>query len=198
MQRVGPKSIGEGKYEEMAEPCRNGHLSYRYLSNGACWACQDARRRQYRASEKGARTEAASRKAAYDRNPEKYREASRKRFSNNPGLAAEQSRMWRERNPDAVKAYSARYVREQSALKARLAADYTARKLRATPAWADPEAILEVYREAERLTAETGIAHEVDHVVPLRGKQVCGLHVAENLRAIPKAENRKKYNTFHD
>jgi len=48
------------------------------------------------------------------------------------------------------------------------------------------------YVEAARLTKETGIPHEVDHIEPLQGKEVSGLHVPWNLRVIPKSTNRRK------
>ena len=70
-----------------------------------------------------------------------------------------------------------------------------ARKLDATPDWLTQEHIADIeaiYRLARSLTAETGTAHDVDHIVPLQGKNVCGLHVPWNLRAIPAYQNRQK------
>lgn len=52
--------------------------------------------------------------------------------------------------------------------------------------------------QAARLTRRTGIVHEVDHIVPLQGENVCGLHVETNLRVITKAANREKSNRWQD
>lgn len=65
---------------------------------------------------------------------------------------------------------------------------------RATPLWADPKAIRNVYRAAEELTLETGVTHSADHLVPLCNPYVCGLHVQDNLCVLPLADNVKKSN----
>jgi hypothetical protein len=70
------------------------------------------------------------------------------------------------------------------------------RTKQATPTWANKEAIKEVYRTAVELTESTGNKYEVDHIVPLTSKLVCGLHVEHNLRVITFEENRKKSNHF--
>lgn len=66
----------------------------------------------------------------------------------------------------------------------------------ATPKWANKEKIKEVYLEAITLTNSTGIPHEVDHIVPLTNKLVCGLHNEFNLRVVSRNENRTKWNKF--
>lgn len=93
-------------------------------------------------------------------------------------------------------------VREEDGRKLAATRAYTskqrAKRLLRTVPWADPAAIKAFYDEAERLTRETGITHEVDHIIPLVGRRVSGLHIETNLRVITKAENRAKSNHFED
>lgn len=63
-----------------------------------------------------------------------------------------------------------------------------------TPPWADMKAIRKIYVQCAKLTLATGIEHHVDHVVPIKGRQVSGLHVPWNLQVLPGPENRKKSN----
>lgn len=66
----------------------------------------------------------------------------------------------------------------------------------ATPRWADQNKIVAIYMERERLSCETGIPHDVDHVIPIVSQLVCGLHCEFNLRVVPAHENRSKSNRF--
>lgn len=69
-----------------------------------------------------------------------------------------------------------------------------ARVRKATPRWADTRAIRNVYLRCAKITAATGVEHHVDHIVPINGKSVCGLHVHWNLQVIPGADNLAKSN----
>lgn len=71
-----------------------------------------------------------------------------------------------------------------------------AKRIKRDVAWADRCAIAKIYAEAERLTRETGVAHHVDHIIPLQGRYVSGLHVESNLRVIPWQENLRKANRY--
>lgn len=79
----------------------------------------------------------------------------------------------------------------------KVAADSSKRRasqFKACPWWADMVAIEAVYRECRKLTQLSGIDHHVDHIVPILGKNVCGLHVHWNLRVISAKENQVKGN----
>lgn len=72
-------------------------------------------------------------------------------------------------------------------------------KLKATPIWADAEhraRITEIYAIAQQLQEITGAVYHVDHIVPLRGKTVCGLHVWWNLQPLLEKSNIVKGDVF--
>lgn len=72
-----------------------------------------------------------------------------------------------------------------------------ARKINATPSWVtqeDKKTIEAKYAMAKWLSEVVGVLYHVDHIIPLRGKNVSGLHVPDNLRIITAEENMRKGN----
>ena len=97
----------------------------------------------------------------------------------NPEKYATSMREWQRTNADKVNATVAKR---------------NAAKLQATPVWASKQKIDEFYYTADMLGMHTGDPHHVDHVVPLRSKLVCGLHVEHNLQVLTGLDNLKKGN----
>lgn len=89
------------------------------------------------------------------------------------------SKAFQKRHPDKVSAYVMRR--------------YAAKK-HATPSWANATYIMDMYLIARICTEATGVKYQVDHIVPLRSKKVCGLHVEHNLQVITGADNHAKNN----
>jgi hypothetical protein len=71
-----------------------------------------------------------------------------------------------------------------------------AAKRNACPTWVDRAEIKCFYDQARALSKETGIKHHVDHIIPLKSKIVCGLHVPQNLVVITATDNLRKGNRF--
>lgn len=114
-------------------------------------------------------------------NRENERERLREYARANSELYAARSRTWRETRPHLNAAKEARR---------------RASKSQATPPWADSKAINAIYEEAVRLSNESGELMHVDHIVPLKGRNVCGLHCEANLRVVPAVENLRKSNSL--
>ncbi|MDE2020684.1 MAG: HNH endonuclease [Patescibacteria group bacterium] len=91
-----------------------------------------------------------------------------------------------------------RCCQRHHAARLAMSAKHRASKINATPKWANQGAIKEIYDAAHKISTTTGRPMHVDHVIPLRGKTVCGLHVEGNLQLLPKHENIKKSNKFSD
>lgn len=104
------------------------------------------------------------------------------------------SRAWYEANKErATKTRETYRVNNAGKVTAWLRAREIA-KLSAIPAWADLKAMEAIYEAARAMTMITMIKHEVDHIVPLKSKLVCGLHCEANMQILTKRTNVQKGN----
>jgi hypothetical protein len=101
---------------------------------------------------------------------------------------------WHIKNINSVKSWRAEYYRANPHLKNVNTAKRRAQKLQATPPWADTAAIKAIYEQASFMSKVLGEKQHVDHIIPLQGKKVCGLHVAANLQILSATDNLKKSN----
>jgi hypothetical protein len=90
--------------------------------------------------------------------------------------------------------YSINWQKENSGRVNAKIANREAKKNKATPKWADIRKIQEIYESCSEKTKKENIKYSVDHIIPLNGKNVCGLHVHYNMRIIPLVDNIRKGN----
>lgn len=144
----------------------------------------------------------------------KYVVAYRKEwYAKNRQAKKNKSKQWREANEDRVKktgaryrhknrekkrAYDREYNKRDPAKRSAAKAAYRARKLKQTLNLPDHSRreMQEIYERAAHLTKITGESHHVDHILPLKHKLFCGLHVPWNLQILPRRLNMKKSNTL--
>lgn len=102
---------------------------------------------------------------------------------------------WRSRNPEYMRVYNMEYAKHSGWAKKypernryKRACHRAAISCR-VPKWADLSVIKQFYINCPK-------GYEVDHIIPLRGKNISGLHIIENLQYLPQQQNRIKGNRF--
>ena len=126
----------------------------------------------------------AYKKAWVEANPEKVKENSKKRYLEKKQEIKSYSSQYKKKNPHKANASKAKRK--------------AAKNLR-TPKWLnniDFERIETQYKLAEILTKLHNEPWHVDHIIPLQGKFVSGLHVPTNLQVLRGSENCSKSNQF--
>jgi hypothetical protein len=111
-----------------------------------------------------------------------YRNANKQKL-------AELNKQWREKNKDVLSEKRKKYQKDNAELINARCMKRHCKKLQRIPKWADLDKIKDVYANCPK-------GMEVDHIIPLQGELVSGLHVAENLQYLTQKENCSKNNKF--
>jgi hypothetical protein len=192
VSRDAARQLGRTRFF-IGVPCKHGHVSERLVSNRRCVACSDIQTKVWRKSHP--ETTAEQKRNWVAKNRDKVRAIKKAYYRANEKDRADQavrSKRWLEANREKSREATAKWRRNNLAKAAAAQQRRRAKKLQRTPVWADHKKILQFYVLARELTEQTGIEHEVDHIHPLQGTVVSGLHVETNLQILPKAENRSK------
>ena len=173
------------KYYFTGQPCKHGHIAPR-KTKGACveclkveWAKGNVERAEYFREYNQSNAGRQAKQEYYARNKETV-------------IARAQGRLDAEKNQ-----YRQKHKQDNPDYYRSLVSFRRRRFRQATPKWLTAEQKMEIrlkYRLAIELSRISGIRHAVDHVIPLYGENVCGLHVPWNLEVITQDENLKKYN----
>ena len=139
-------------------------------------------------------------------NKEKISERGKKYYNANKEKRKKYSKEYRIAHPKKIaeyqKEYDKKYRIDNQAIRNASHAKRRAAKLQQTPTWADSEAIKDIYLDCTEINLAAKAAgctesFQVDHIVPLQGKNVSGLHVENNLQIITTTENIRKNNKFY-
>ena len=148
--------------------------------------CRDGKSPQCRNCKKA--YDAARRKA----DPARSKSQSAQYYRSNIEKVQARHKVWRENNKEYTRSYLKAYCEKRPGFNAAKVMKYVAAKLKATPAWITKEQL----RQIEEVYATCPEGFEVDHIIPLRGKTVSGLHVPWNLQHLSIGQNRSKGNKF--
>jgi len=216
------RALGHNLYFT-GKPCAHGHVTYRYVGDRICSECAKAKvkklstagggnsRRWAKKTEEQKAAIYAKRKDYYVRTKEerrKERMASYNKLKQNPewvmarrkkinAYRAKAGRSPEISNPEVKRRYKqtprGKVVTNTNAAKRHAA------KIQRTPAWLSEDdywMLEQAYELAALRTKLFGFSWHVDHVLPMQGKKISGLHVPSNVQVIPGVENVRKANRF--
>jgi len=123
-------------------------------------------------------------------NKEKISKRNKQYYVGNKENILKQQKYYKTNNKEAVSSRNKQYRQKNKTKRSANQAKRRASKLQRTPTWSETELIKDFYRNRPE-------GYHVDHIIPLQGEIVCGLHVIANLQYLMAKENLKKGNKFN-
>lgn len=182
-ERAAAKAEGKTIYFT-GRPCKHGHFAMRVTLNGTCVTCANI-------------SEKKSRLKKLEKNPDFYKIY----YANHSERIKHAVSQYRIKNPDKVKISNKTSKAKRRSRATAAEMERQALKINATPRWLTKQQrkqIETVYEVSRNTSLRAGYVCHVDHIIPLRGDGVCGLHVPWNLRVVSRSYNIKKKNKLDE
>lgn len=174
---------------------RRGIMVFRHT----CRECERAASIEYEKENKDKRL--AEKRAFYLNNSEKEKQRKIVAYWKNPEKEKARAAKWRDKNREYLREKDRKNAKERPAYFSFKTQKRHTAKLQRTPPWLSAKQWQDIkteYELASWCSKVQGQKYHVDHIVPLQGKQVCGLHVPWNLQVIPATDNMKKSNKHNE
>ncbi len=166
--------------------CKRGHIAKRRTTNGSCIECE-------RENDRKRIRPITYYKSKYRENRERYRRYRKTAYNKYREKRIQETIQWQKDNPEKVNIKNSRWRKKNSGKVNAQTIRYRTRKSRAEPSWLTEKQRIEI-REIYIKAVEMNL--EVDHIIPLKGRNICGLHVPWNLQMLTKSENCSKGNKY--
>lgn len=182
-ERAKALANGEVRYFT-GRPCKNGHIEERFAKSGECIVCAALRCKRFQ-----------------ENNKEKHVEYWAKSYSKHAKKKRAYAKAYRESNVEKIKEASKSYKQKNRPKLSRLQIEREQKIKQACPSWVtkeDKKWMDEIYKASKQIKDQYGVDTAVDHIIPIKGKTVCGLHVPWNLRVVTRSYNSQKLNNMEE
>ncbi len=179
------------------KPCKHGHVAERYVLNWTCVVCHAAKCAEFLPKWREKNPEKT--KTYNEKYAERHKETNKLWRASNKQRCLETQRKWNELNNEKRNLLSSKWRKQNRHIVNALHSKWKTQLLQRMPTWLTEDdwwMIEQIYHLAQLRTAATSVEWHVDHIIPLRGKTVSGLHVPANLQVIPAKLNLKKGNRY--
>jgi hypothetical protein len=182
-ERAAAISEGKSKYFT-GRPCKHGHIAERRVDNGACSVCEAQRTKKW-----------------FAENPEKLKKSQRKSYAKRAEQCRKYAAEYRANNLEKVREGYRKSKLKNRAYHTYLESQRQKKIKQATPSWLtkeDKQWMVDIYKLSKQIKDEYGVVTAVDHIIPIKGKTVCGLNVPSNLRVVTQKYNSEKSNRMEE
>lgn len=188
LETFGKRAANHDGYDGRCKTCVSAYSAAHYQNN------KSKRQKQQKAWYEANKDRfAVQSKQYYEANKEHKNAQRRIRYVSNRESELAKNAEYRAKNHATLRAKDREYYQNNKAAWLGYVAQRRSVKLQRTPAWADKERIQAYYDVCAFFNEVNGYAkYHVDHVIPLQGKTVSGLHVHNNLQVITADENLRK------